>query len=123
VEFQAIIAFVELMLVENCESSKVFWHVFGHCGVRGECACTIGLPGEQFCCRCIAPSMRGLPNITAEIDAECFSVASGLQVCFGATGGVITANVFLQRGAEISDWYLGSCGTSLLKMLIHCTVL
>lgn len=99
-EFQAVIAFVGLMLVENCGSNGVryFGTFLGIAGCAGNVPASLAYQANtqrKFCCRSIAPSMRGLPNITAEIDAECFSVASGLQVCLGAIGGVTTANMFL----------------------------
>jgi hypothetical protein len=126
VAFQATTAFVGLMLVECCKSNGVrhgFWALRGAPGMCLHHWPTRRILERKFCCRSIAPSMRGPPNIIAEIDAECCSVVSGLHVYFGAIGGVITANVFLQRGAEISDWYLGSCGTSLPKIYpLYCAL-
>ncbi|KAF2817436.1 MFS general substrate transporter [Mytilinidion resinicola] len=107
VAFQATTAFVGLMLIEYCKNNGVryFGTFLGIAGCAGNVPASLAYQ---------ANNIRGQSTR---------AIGSGLQVCFGAIGGVITANVFLQREAPkypTGIWV--SAGCQILTVLLVCVL-
>jgi len=107
VAFQALTAFVGLMLIEYCKNNGVryFGTFLGIAGCAGNVPASLAYQ---------ANNIRGQSTR---------AIGSGLQVCFGAIGGVITANVFLQREAPkypTGIWIAAAC--QLLTVCLVCVL-
>ncbi|OCK80473.1 MFS general substrate transporter [Lepidopterella palustris CBS 459.81] len=107
VAFQALTAFAGLMLVEYCKNNGVryFGTFLGIAGCAGNVPASLAYQ---------ANNIRGQSTR---------AVASGLQVCFGAIGGVITANVFMQREAPkypTGIWVAAAC--QILTVVLVCVL-